>query len=220
VADIALYGATGMIGQRILKEALSRGHQVTAIVRDVTKAPQKGPSLDIKPGDVLKPESVAAATAGNSVVVSSYGPRGGDPKEALTAVRSLMEGIAAAKETTGKPMRLIVVGGAASLEVAPGVALLDTPNFPSAWKPVASAYREVLGILQNEGTAAGLDWTYFSPAAFIQPGERTGKFRLGGDQLIVDPKGESRISAEDYAIALVDEIEKPQFIGKRFTAAY
>jgi len=220
VADIALFGATGMIGQRILNEALSRGHHVTAIVRDVTKAPQKRPNLEIKPGDILKPEAVALAVAGNSVVVSAYGPRGGDPHEAWTAVRSLMEGVSAAKETTGKPIRFIIVGGAASLEVAPGVALLDTPNFPAAWKPVASAYREVLGILRKEATAAGLDWTYFSPAAFIQPGERTGKFRLGTDQLVVDAKGESRISAEDYAVAMVDEIEKPQFIGKRFTAAY
>jgi uncharacterized protein len=220
VADIALFGATGMIGQRILNEALSRGHKVTAIVRDVTKAPQKRANLEIKPGDILKPEAVALAVAGNSVVVSAYGPRGGDPHEAWTAVRSLMEGVAAAKETTGKPIRFIVVGGAASLEVAPGVALLDTPNFSAAWKPVASAYREVLAILRKEATAAGLDWTYFSPAAFIQPGERTGKFRLGTDQLVVDSKGESRISCEDYAVAMVDEIEKPQFIGKRFTAAY
>jgi uncharacterized protein len=220
VAQIALYGATGMIGQRILNEALSRGHKVTAIVRDVTKAPQKRPNLEIKPGDILKPEAVALAVAGSSVVVSSYGPRGGDPQEYLTAIRSLMEGIQAAKETTGKPIRLIFVGGASSLEIAPGLILLDSPNFPAAWKPVASASRDVLGILRSEATAAGLDWTYFSPAAFIQPGERTGKFRLGGDQLVVDAKGESRISAEDYAVAMVDEIEKPQFIGKRFTAAY
>jgi len=131
-----------------------------------------------------------------------------------------MEGIQAAKETTGKPIRLIFVGGAASLEIAPGQILLDTPNFPPAWKPAASASREVLGTLRREGAAAGLDWTYFSPAMFIQPGERTGKYRLGTDQLVVDSKGESRISAEDYAVALVDEIEKPQFTGRRFTAAY
>ncbi|HEX4074371.1 MAG TPA: NAD(P)-dependent oxidoreductase [Candidatus Acidoferrales bacterium] len=220
MAEIALYGATGMIGQRILNEALSRGHKITAIVRDITKAPEKRPNLEFKPGDILKPESVAPAIAGNSVVVSAYGPRTGDPKDALVAIRSLMEGVAAAKETTGKPIRFIIVGGAASLEVSPGVALLDTPNFPAAWKPVASIYRDVLGILRAEATKAGLDWTYFSPAAFIQPGERTGKFRLGTDQLVVDSKGESRISAEDYSVALVDEIEKPQFIGKRFTAAY
>ncbi|HTW23088.1 MAG TPA: NAD(P)-dependent oxidoreductase [Candidatus Baltobacteraceae bacterium] len=220
MAEIALYGATGMIGQRILKEALSRGHKVTAVVRDVTKAPQKSPNLEIKPGDILKPESVAAAIAGNSVVVSAFGPRGGDPGDYQTAIRALMEGIQAAKETTGKPIRLIFVGGAASLEIAPGQILLDTPNFPPAWKPAASASREVLGTLRREGAAAGLDWTYFSPAMFIQPGERTGKYRLGTDQLVVDSKGESRISAEDYAVALVDEIEKPQFTGRRFTAAY
>jgi hypothetical protein len=209
-----------MIGQRILRESLSRGHQVTAIVRNVSKIPADTPNLTAKPGDVLKPESVAVAIKGNEVVVSAYGPGSGDPKDALVAIRSLMEGVGAAKETSGKPIRLIVVGGAASLEVSPGVALLDSPNFPAAWKPVASIYRDVLGILRAEGTKAGLEWTYFSPATFIQPGERTGKFRLGTDQLVVDSKGESRISAEDYAIALVDEIEKPQFIGRRFTAAY
>jgi putative NADH-flavin reductase len=220
VANIALFGATGMIGQRIVNEALSRGHKVVAIVRDVTKIPTNRPGLSAKPGDVLKPESVAVAVAGNDVVVSSYGPGSGDPQQVIQAARALIEGIAAASQNTGKPIRLIMVGGAASLEVAPGVMLLDAPNFPAAWKGVASAHRDALEVLRKEGTAAKIDWTYFSPAAFIQPGERTGKYRTGTDQLVTDGKGESRISAEDYAVALIDEIEKPHFAGKRFTAAY
>ncbi|MFY9690322.1 MAG: NAD(P)-dependent oxidoreductase [Candidatus Acidiferrales bacterium] len=220
MANIALYGATGMIGQRILREALSRGHQVTAIVRNVAKVPTDKPGLTAKPGDVLKPESVAVAIKGNEVVVSAYGPGAGDPQQAVQAARSLIEGVGAANQNSGKRIRIIMVGGAASLEVAPGMILLDTPSFPAAWKGIASAHRDALEVLRKEGTAAGIDWTYFSPAAFIQPGERTGKFRLGADQLVTDAKGESRISAEDYAVAVVDEIEKPQFIGKRFTAAY
>lgn len=220
MSNIALIGSTGNIGQRILNEALSRGHKVTAIVRDITKTPPKRGNLDFKPGDVLKPESVAIAVEGNDVVVCSYGPRDGDPKQLITAARSLIEGISAANKKTGKSIRLIVVGGAASLEIGPGSILLDSPNFPPAWKPVASAARDALQIYRTEAGNAGVDWTYFSPAAFIQPGTRTGKFRLGTDQLVVDSKGESRISNEDYAVALIDEIEKPQFIRKRFTVAY
>jgi putative NADH-flavin reductase len=220
MSNIALFGATGMIGQRILNEALSRGHNVTAIARDPSKISTRNANLTVKPGDVLKPESVAAAAAGHDVVVSSYGPRDGDPQQLVAAARSLIEGVAIANQKTGKSIRLIMVGGAASLEVAPGVILLDAPNFPAAWKGIASAHRDALLVLRAEASKAGVDWTYFSPAAFIQPGERTGKYRTGTDQLVADAKGESRISAEDYAVALLDEIEKPKFIGKRFTAAY
>jgi uncharacterized protein len=220
VSNIALFGTTGMIGQRILNEALSRGHTVTAIARDPSKISEKRPNLTVATGDILKPESVAAAAAGHDVVVSSYGPRDGDPQQLVTAARSLIEGVAAANRKAGKSIRLIMVGGAASLEVAPGVILLDAPNFPAAWKGIASAHRDALHVLRAEAGKSGVDWTYFSPAAFIQPGERTGKYRTGTDQLVADAKGESRISAEDYAVALLDEIEKPKFIGRRFTAAY
>jgi uncharacterized protein len=220
VSNIALFGATGMIGQRILNEALSRGHKVTAIARDPSKIGDKRMNLTVKTGDILKPESVAAAAAGYDVVVSAYGPPQTDPQQVIAAARSLIEGIKTANQKTGTSTRLIMVGGAASLEVAPGVQLLDAPNFPPAWKGIASAHRDALQVLRAEASKAGVDWTYFSPAAFIQPGERTGKFRTGTDQLVADAKGESRISAEDYAVALLDEIEKPKSIGKRFTAAY
>jgi len=220
VSNIALFGATGMIGQRILNEALSRGHKIAAIARDPSKIAEKRPNLTVKAGNILKPESVAAAAAGYDVVVSAYGPPQTDPQQVVAAARSLIEGIKTADQKTGKSIRVIMVGGAASLEVAPGVQLLDTPNFPPAWKGIASAHRDALQVLRAEASKAGVDWTYFSPAAFIQPGERTGKYRTGTDQLVADAKGESRISAEDYAVALLDEIEKPKFIGKRFTVAY
>ena len=214
---IALFGATGMIGSRILSEALSRGHQVTAIVRDPAKVTAKSPLLKVEIGDVLKPESVAVAIAGCDVVVSSYGPgRAGDPRDLLKAAESLIGGVGAASETAGTPIRLIVVGGAGSLEVAPGVQLVDTPNFPAAWKPAASAAREALAIYRK----SPIKWTYMSPAAMIQPGTRTGKYRTATEQLITDAKGESHVSAEDYAVALVDEIDNPRFERMRFTAAY
>jgi hypothetical protein len=211
VAEIALFGSTGMIGQRILNEALTRGHKVTAIVRDASRAPLHAPNLSVKTGDVLKPESVALAARGNQVVVSAYGPGNGDPQQLVTAAQSLLEGVGVIQ-----PARLIVVGGAGSLEVAPGVQLVDTPDFPAAWKKAASAARDALAVFRT----APFDWTYLSPAVFIQPGTRTGKYRVGKDQVVKDQNGESRISAEDYAVAIVDEIEKPQHLRERFTVAY
>jgi putative NADH-flavin reductase len=212
---IALAGATGMIGQRILNEALSRGHHVTVIARDPLKVAAR-PNVEVKAGDVMKPETVTPAIAGADVLVSACSPPKDNPRQAVDSVRTLTEAISAANNAANRSIRLIMVGGAGSLEVAPGVQLVDAPNFPEAWKPVATAHRDALAALRK----APIDWTYFSPAAFIQPGTRTGKYRTGTEQLVADAKGESRISAEDYAVALVDEIEKPQFIRKRFTAAY
>jgi len=211
MTTIALYGATGKIGQRILNEALARGHKVTAIVRDATRASDKRANLDFKPGDILKPESVAAATKGYEVVVSAYGPGAGDAHQIAKAADSLVEGLG-----VNQPVRLIFVGGAGSLEVSPGLQLVDTPTFHKEWKPPALAHREALQIFRS----STIEWTYLSPAAIIEPGSRTGKYRLGKDQLVVNEKGESRISMEDYAKAIVDEIENPQFPRQRFTLAY
>jgi putative NADH-flavin reductase len=110
----------------------------------------------------------------------------------------------------------IIVNGAGSLEVAPGVQLIDTPDFPAAWRPVALAHRDALQVYR----ASDLDWTALSPVAFIAPGERTATYRTGTDRLLTDEEGQSRISAEDYAVALVDEIETPRFVLQRFTVAY
>jgi len=208
---IALFGSTGSIGSRILSEALARGHQVTAIVRDAAHVGNKRPNLEFKTGDVLKPESVAAATRGSDVVISAYGPGTGDANQIATAAQALVEGVGA-----NQPMRLIVVGGAGALKVAPGVQLVDTPDFPPAYKKLALAHRDALDILRK----APLDWTYASPSAEINPGARTGKFRIGKEQLLVDKNGRSEISMEDFAVAVLDEVEKPQHSRARFTVGY
>lgn len=208
--NVVLYGATGMIGSRVLKELLSRGHRVTAVVRDPTKVPQLDGIVAAK-GDALDAGDVAAKTAGADVVISAYAPPQEQPEKMVDAVRALIAGV---KESGAK--RVLVVGGAGSLFVAPDVDVIDSGHLPEQWKGIAIAHRDALNVLK----ASDIDWTYFSPAAFIQPGERTGKFRLGGDSLVVDDKGTSSISAEDYAIALVDELEHPKHIRKRFTAAY
>jgi putative NADH-flavin reductase len=208
---IALFGPTGMIGSRILKEALSRGYEVTAIMRDSSTTLERRPHLDVKTGDILDAGSVAEAVRGSDVVISAFGPGSGDPQLIVAAARSLIDGV---KRSGVK--RLIAVSGAGSLEVKPGLQLVDTPNFPAMWKPLALAHRDAVEVYRK----ADLDWTALSPAAIIEPGERTGKFRISTDQLLTDAKGESRISVEDYAIALLDEAEHPKFIRKRFAVAH
>ena len=214
---VVLYGATGMIGSRILKELLSRGHVVTAVVRDPSKlTPQN--NLTIEKGDMLDADNIAKVAKGSDVVISSYGPpsgpQGPDPtKTSLLpdATRALIAGVRRA----GAP-RIIMVGGAGSLEISPGLQIVDAPTFPDAYKPIALAHRDAYDIIR----ASDLNWTYFSPAMMIQPGERTGKFRLGKDALVSDDKGNSSISAEDYAIALVDEVEQGRHTKQRFTIGY
>ncbi len=200
---IALFGAGGTIGQRIATEARSRGHTVTGLGRDA---------------NVTDAESVARAVAGHDAVVSAVGPGFGpnaQPPDMLSkAARALLAGLKMAGVK-----RLVVVGGAGSLEVAPGKQLVDQPEFPAAWKPVALAHRDALDVYRAQRDP-DIAWTYISPPAFIEPGVRTGKYRIGGDQLLVDARGESRISAEDFAVALVDELENAKNARKRITAAY
>lgn len=206
---VALYGASGTIGSRILRELVSRGHQVTAVVRHPEKV--AGPEVTVLQGDVLDAKSVAETAHRADAAISAYAPPPNDAQKLVDATRTLVTGLADAGVR-----RFIMVGGAGSLEVAPGRQLLDAPDFPEAWKPYALAHRDALAFLRS----ADIDWTNFSPAALIEPGQRTGKFRLGKDVLVTNEKGESRISAEDYAAALVDELERPQHIRQRFTAAY
>jgi putative NADH-flavin reductase len=207
--NVVLYGASGMIGSRILQELVSRGHKVTAVVRNPDKVVT--PGVKALKGDITDPASVAATAQGAEAAISAFAPPHTQVETLLPATRSLLAGLAMAGVT-----RLIMVGGAGSLEVAPGVQLVDTLDFPEAWKGIATAHRDVLPILKE----ASLDWSYQSPAALIAPGERTGKFRVGGKQLLTDANGESRISAEDFAVALVDELESPKHLRKQFTAAY
>lgn len=210
---IAVIGA-GNIGRVVIGEALSRGHTVTAIVRDPAKLTLSHPALSAAAGDVTDAASIAAAVAGHDAVVSAIGPNHaiGNIDILPQSVSTL---IAALKQAGVR--RLLVVGGAGSLEVAPGLRLYDTPEFPEAWRPAAKKHGEGLAILRAE---TALDWTFFSPAAIIEPGQRTGKFRLGGDQLLADASGNSRISIEDFAVAVVDELETPAHLRQRFTIAY
>ncbi|MBV8473125.1 MAG: NAD(P)-dependent oxidoreductase [Hyphomicrobiales bacterium] len=200
---VALIGATGQAGSRLLAELTRRGHSVTAIARNPEKAPQ-GPLVTPKHGDVREPDALSAALRGHDAVISSVRFVDADPAALVGAVRA-----AGVK-------RYLVVGGAASLEVAPGVALISTPQFPAAYKAEASRGVAFLEYLRG---VADLDWTFLSPSALFVAGERTGKFRLGKDQLLANQDG-SRISFEDYAIAMVDELEQPAHIRERFTVGY
>ena len=200
---IAVIGATGSVGSRLVTEALRRGHEVTAIARHADKlAPQ--PRLAIRDGDV-NDSSVSALLKGHDAVISSTRFENTDPCKVIAAVKA-----------AGVP-RLLVVGGAGSLEVAPGKALVDTPEFPEAYKREALPGRDFLNALRGEHD---LNWTFLSPAAIFAPGERTGKFRVGGDQLLVAADGESKISQEDFAIAMIDEVETPRHKRRRFTVGY
>jgi hypothetical protein len=215
---IALIGASGFVGSHVLTEALQRGHQVTAIVRHPEKITVKHPALTVKKGDVLNEDEVVTLVGGHDVVLSAYNPGWTNPRiyeEFLEGAQSIQRGV---KKAGVK--RLLVVGGAGSLEVAPGVQLIDTPQFPAEYKAGASGARDYLNLLKKENT---LDWTFLSPAILMHPGitdGRTGKYRIGTDQPLWNDKKESRISVEDLAVALVDEVEQKRFIQKRFTVAY
>ena len=201
---VALIGASGFIGSRLLAELSARGHAVTAIVRSPEKVAAL-PGVTAVKGDVFDKDGLAKSLAGHDAVISAVHFTASDPQVLLAAVRQ--SGV----------KRYLVVGGAGSLEVAPGVKLFNTPQFPAIYLDEARKGGVFLDLLEQEQV---LDWVFLSPSALIQPGERTGKFRLGTDQLLVDAKGDSSISAEDYAIALVDEREKPAHRRRRFTVGY
>jgi len=207
--NVVLYGATGKAGSRILTELTNRGHKVTAIARHTAKLPA---GVLAKQDDLGSVNRIAANIAGADALVSAYGPPADNTDQLIGVTERLIEAVRKA----GGDIRLIVVGGAASLDVAPGVTLLASGNLPPAYLDIATSHERALRMLQ----ASDINWTYFSPAAFFEPGERTGKFRLGKDRLISGENGESRISMEDYAIALVDELEKPAHQRARFTIGY
>lgn len=214
---IVVFGATGNVGQRIVAEALRRGHEVVGVVRDPDAVQSPDPRVRLVKGDATNPDSIAKIVRGADAVVSAISPRPnarGLPAPTLAAnARALIKGL---RETGVK--RLVYVGGASSLEVATGKALADMPDFPEIYRKEAREGREALDIWRNE--AKDLDWTYLSPAAEIAPGKRTGKYRTTDDKLLVDDKGKSFIAFEDYAVAVIDELERPQHIGKRFGVAY
>jgi putative NADH-flavin reductase len=214
---IVVYGGTGNIGQRIVREALHRGHIVTVVVRDPAAMPEKPPQLHVVRGDVLESAEVARMISGSQVVVSAVSFRkpstasaGSAPGGFTRAGQSL---VTALRSLGPRAPYLIVVGGAGSLEQPPGVHI----DVPEAWKEEVKSQNDSLAYYR---TITDVRWTYFSPAFMVTPGARTGKFRLGGDQMIVDAQGNSGISMEDYAVAVLDEAEKPAHVRKRFTIGY
>lgn len=200
---VTVLGASGRAGSEITRELASRGHAVTAVARKPEAIPT-GATITAVPGDASDAAALAVLIKGSDAVISAL--HFDVPASVLLS----------ALKTAGVP-RLLVTGGAASLEVAPGVRLIDTPEFPEEWKVFARNGIVFLDDLRGE---TDIDWTYFSPAALIEETPRLGRFRTGTDQLIVDDKGESRIGFSDYAIAMVDELEQPKHSRARFTAAY
>ena len=215
---IALIGGSGFVGSAALNEALQRGHQVTALARDPAKLPARAGLTAVK-ADVLDAAQVAAAVEGHDAVIDAYNPGWNAPNlydAFLNGTRAIVAGV---KRSGVK--RILIVGGAGSLYVAPGVQLVDTENFkshvPANIIPGAQAARDAL--TEMRGVTA-LDWTFLSPAAMLKPGERKGKFRIGGDDLLMDGDQPGSISVQDLAVAIVDELEKPRHLRQRFTVAY
>ena len=215
---IVIIGATGFVGSHLLKEALKRDHDVTIIVRHPEKVIVQHPALTIKAGNVLSEHEVAVLVKGQDAVLSAYNAGWQNPNlydEYLEGAQAIQAGV---KRAGVK--RLLVVGGAGSLEVAPGVQLVDTPQFPAAFKQGALAARDYFNLLRKEDQ---LEWTFLSPAILMGhhgTDGRTGTYRLGTDQPVFDNKGESRISVEDLCVALLDELENKRFVRKRFTVGY
>ncbi|MGQ5798007.1 NAD(P)-dependent oxidoreductase [Serratia sp. IR-2025] len=211
---VAIIGATGFVGRRVVDEALARGIQVTAIARQKKELSEHA-NLTVALGDVADTAWLAGQLRGQDAVISAYNPGWGEDNLYEKTARGAQQILTAVEQAGVK--RLLVVGGAGSLEVAPGVELVDTPQFPENIRPGAQAVRDLRNKLRNESV---LDWTYLSPAALLEPGKRTGQFRLGTTQLLMNGEAPASISVEDLAVAIVDEIEKPQFIRAQFTAAY
>ncbi len=199
----ALIGASGQAGSRILSELSARGHIVTAIARDPSRIASL-PNVTAAHGDIDAPEALAEVLRGHDAIISSVHFSASDPQKLIGAVKASGVG------------RYYVVGGAGSLEIAPGVLLVNTPEFPAIYKAEAQGGVEYLNKLKTEND---LDWTFLSPSDAFVPGERTGTFRLGKDRLLTTENGSS-ISFEDFAVALVDEIETPAHVRQRFTVGY
>jgi putative NADH-flavin reductase len=211
---VAVIGASGQIGAFIRDEALARGHYVTAIVRHPENITVQNARLTVVEADILKDE-VEELVKGHDAVISGYNPGWSNPdiyNEQIAGYKAIISGV---KRSGIK--RLLVVGGAGTLEVAPGVQLLDRASFPEQVKEGVLATRETLYMLKEEKE---LEWTFLSPPTSIAPGERTGHYRVGKDQLLKNKEGDSKISTQDYAVAMLDELEKPQHIRERFTVAY
>ncbi|ARZ71018.1 NADH-flavin reductase [Streptomyces albireticuli] len=210
---ITVFGAAGNVGSRVVTEALGRGHEVTAVVRREARFPELPAAAHARTGDAADPRDVARLAAGQDVVVTATRPAQGSEGDLLTTTEGLLTGL------SGTGVRLLVVGGAGSLTVpgTGGTTVADAPDFPPSWRPIALACNAQLAACR---AATEVDWTYLSPPALLEPGTRTGRYRLGTDELIVDAKGESAVSMEDLAVALLDEAENPRHRRTRFTVGY
>lgn len=205
---IVLIGATGYVGSKLLAEALSRGHQVTAIARDPKNLPGHA-NLTAARVDVTDRAALAKAVAGHDLVINAFNPA---LDQDGTGTQSIIDGV-----KQGGIARFLTVGGAGTLLLPSGERVIDQPDFPAEWKDGALRTARLLEQLRAEQE---LDWVFLSPAAMLVPGERTGSYRIGRDHLLTDAKGESRISLEDYAVAMLDEAERPRHSRQRFTVAY
>ncbi|MXV52585.1 NAD(P)H-binding protein [Pedobacter sp. HMF7647] len=215
---IALIGASGFVGSAILNEALERGHEVTAIVRNPEKITVQNTNLKAEKGDVFKKSEIAGLVKGSDIVISAYNPGWHSENIAQEIIEGSKAIQAEVKEAGVK--RFITIGGAGSLEIAPGVQLVDTPEFPKEYKVAASAVRDYLADIKEE---QDLDWTFFSPAIEMHQGisiGKTGKYRTGLDNPVFNENNRSILSVEDLAVAILDEAENPKHIKQRFTAAY
>jgi uncharacterized protein len=213
--NILLFGASGNIGNSIAQELLSRGHSVTGVTRTGTVEGISHPDLTVKAGDVTDSATVARLAEGHDAVGSAVGPRIGredDHEVIVGATRGLIEGL---RRSSVK--RLVVLGGAGSLKVAAGRTLVESPGFPEMWRSNALAQIEALRLYRQ---VDDLGWTFISPAAHIEPGPRTGTFRVGGDELLTDGQGHSNISIADYATAFVDVLEQGSHLRQRISVAY
>lgn len=214
--NVVLIGASGFVGSAILKEALDRGHKVTAVVRFPEKVTMKHANLIVKQHDIMDEQIVRLFSGGMDAVISAYNPGWGDPNIAEDTKKGYASIIKGVKDAKGP--RLLIVGGAGSLYIEEGVRVMDTSMIPEAIAPAVKALADVFYGL--EGNERELDWTFFCPAGTIEPGKRTGNFKLGDNNLIVDKNGESKISVEDYAVAMIDELEEPAHRRRRFTIGY
>ena len=211
---IALLGATGFVGSALLNEALDRGHAVTAIVRHPEKLAARD-RLTAIAGDVYDADSLASSIKGHDALISAFNPGWKDPNlydDQVLGTSSIIQAI-----NKAGLKRVLWVGGAGGLEVRPGVRVVDGPDFPSAIRPGSLATINALEQLKREPE---LDWSYLAPSANMKSGQRTGKFRLGGDQLLTDANGQSHISVQDFAVAMIDELERPAHIRRRYTVGY
>lgn len=211
---LALIGASGFVGAAVLQEALGRGHQVTGIVRNPTKLPQH-PALNAVAGDAYNAEALAALLKGHDAVIHAFNPGWGTADIRERFIQGSQAIIAASKQADVQ--RLLVVGGAGSLYIAPGLQLIDTPDFPAEYKEGAEGARQALNLLKTE---TALAWSFISPPALLQPGARSGQFRIGGDQLLMNGDAPAQISVADLAVAIIDELERPHHLRQRFTVGY